>query len=95
MYLALISRPYIGMHKWTSWAHSIYVIDVQDDKSARTIVRQLCGEKDPEVERALLEQDDRKEGEYFDVLLYQVPFIAVCVPEPSSGFPKPHISLRM
>ena len=97
MYLAQISTPYIGLGKETSWATAVYAINVDAEDQARGVVRQLCGEKDPVVAHALLEQDNRKENEYFDIVLHRVPSncLAVYVPRPHTGFPKPNRSFRM
>lgn len=96
MFLASIGKPYIGPHKQIHWLIATYVLDVSDEEQARTVVREICGDKDPEVVRAL-RSDRREEGEYFDIALHQVPSgtIAVYIPEPNSGLPSPYISFRI
>ncbi|MHB8913704.1 MAG: hypothetical protein ACYC4I_01705 [Minisyncoccota bacterium] len=97
MYLALIGTPDIGMHKWTCWSYSTFAIVAQNDEEALEIIKQICGKKDPEIQQALIDQDGYKGTEYFDIILYQIPKgrDAVYIPEPSRGFPKPNIRMRI
>lgn len=93
MFLAIISRPYIGQHKQIHSDIAMYAISVSVEKRARQVVRGICGNKDPEVVRALLE-DNRKEDEYFKITPHHVPprYRAVCIPESHTGLPDPNVS---
>ncbi len=97
MYLALIETPYIGMHKWISWTSSTFAIAAQSNEEALEIIRQLCGEKDSEIQKELISQNGYGETEYFNIILHRVPEdrSAVYIPEPSCGFPKPNVRMRI
>jgi hypothetical protein len=93
MFLASIGKPYIGLHKQIHWDVAMYALDVSTEGRARAVAREICGGKDPTVARKLLE-DNRKEGEYFEITLHQVQsrYHAVRIPEPSTGLPRPNVS---
>jgi len=97
MYLAQISEPYIGIGKQVMWEAAIYALATDTKERARAVVRGLCGPKDPDVVRELLAQTNRTEDEYFDIVLYRVPsrYVAVRIPEPNTGLPRPHSSYRI
>lgn len=97
MYLAQISKPYIGLHKQIMWEAAIYALATDTKERARAVVRGLCRSKDPDVVRELLAQTNRTEDEYFDVVLYRVPprYVAVRIPEPHTGLPVPNSSYRI
>jgi len=54
-------------------------------------------EKDPEVQKALYEQDSYKDGEYFVVQLHKVPQDQkiIRIYEPNTDFNSPYETLRL
>lgn len=97
MFIAQIQTPSIGMHKWTNFHTTTYAIDAATEEEALKAIRSVLGKKDAEVQKALYDQNDYKEGEYFEVSLHEVPVDKkiIHIHEPSSGFHKPSKTLRL
>jgi len=97
MFIAQIQVPSIGMHKWTNFHTTTYAIDAATETEALEAVHSVLGQKDAEVQKALYDQNDYKEGEYFEVSIHEVPpdRKIIFVHEPSTGFHKPSKTLRL
>lgn len=97
MFLAQVQVPSIGMHKWTNFSLTTFAIDAITEEGALEAIRSALPPKDPEVQQALYDQDEYKEGEYFVVNLHHVPpeQKAIFIHEPSRGFHKPFKTFRL
>lgn len=97
MFVALIQYPNIGQHKWISYATKTFVINVDIKEDAVEIIRRSLPNKDPDVQKALCEQEDYKDGEYYVVYLHAVPSSqkVVLIYKPNTGFNEPYEKIRM
>jgi len=97
VFIASVQYPSIGMHKWTSFSSITIIVDVSTREDAIKEIYQILPEKDPEVQKALYEQDCYNDGEYFQIRLHEVPQgqKIVRIYEPNTGFNLPYETLRL
>ncbi|MEX2514612.1 MAG: hypothetical protein WD335_00590 [Candidatus Paceibacterota bacterium] len=90
IFLVTLTTPYIGMHKWTSFFTTTYLVKADTEKEVATTLKAALPPKDPEVKKALQNQDDYEEDEYFTARLYRMPENKKCIlipdgPDPSKA----------